>query len=130
MSQQYHKHVLDGKEVYYNAETCPICVPQQQTQQQERAPAEVYNKGNTCIIKVSKAQLMTIHWWAKGNAFLFSHKRMARDQKGNRILDRDGKVIWEQVTFRLNVSLTRKLISSLQELVTQTEGVKGVPTRA
>jgi len=129
MSQQYHKHVLDGKEVYYNAETCPICVPQQPTQERERAPAEIYLKGDTLVIKVSKAQLMTVHHWAKGNAFLYSLKRMARDQKGNRILDRDGKVIWEQQTFRLNVPQTREVIKGLQELVTQSEGAKGVPTR-
>lgn len=131
MSQQaLHKHILDGREVYYPADTCPICTPQQQTQQRERIPVQVYVKGNTCVIKVSKAQMMTVHWWEQGNAFLVSHKRMSRGADGNRILDRDGKPLWEQQTFRLNISQMRDFIKSLQEISALAEGAKGVPTRA
>lgn len=128
-SQQYHKHVLDGKEVHYSADTCPICNPQQTTQQRQREPASVYLKGETVVIKVSKAQLMTIHWWKDGNAFLFSHKRMARGVDGNRMLDREGMPIWEQQTFRLNVPLTKTLVQVLTELIGISGGVSGVPQR-
>jgi len=128
--QQFHKHVLDGKEVYYNADTCPICTPQQQTQQRERPPLKVYVKGETVIVQPSKAQLMTIHWWKDGNAFLMSYKRMARGADGNRILDRDGKPLWEQQTFRLNVPQMKEFITSLQQILAMAEGAKGVPTRA
>ena len=128
--QQFHKHLVDGKEQFFNADTCPICNPQQQGQQRQRAPVEVYVKGDTCVVKVSKAQMMTIHWWSQGNAFLVSHKRMSRGADGNRILDRDGKPLWEQQTFRLNVPQMKSFINSLNEILAMAEGAKGVPQRA
>ena len=129
-SQEHHKHIIDGKENLYPADTCPICNPQRVIPQRQREPASVYIKGETVVIKVSKAQLMTIHWWKDGNAFLFSHKRMARDHTGSRMLDRDGKPIWEQQTFRLSVPLTKTLHVELGNLIQISGGVKGVPTRA
>jgi len=130
VSTEYHKHVLDGEEKYFPADTCPICNPQQtQPARRQREPAQVYTKGETVVIKVSKAQLMTIHWWKDGNAFLYSHKRMARNTAGERMLDREGMPIWEQVTFRLNVPLTKVLIHELSGLLQVAEGVEGVPTR-
>ena len=128
-NQQYHKHILDGKEQFFPADTCPICTKQSTQPTQQREPASVYLKGETVVIKVSKAQLMTIHWWKDGNAFLFSHKKMARGVDGNRILDHAGMPIWEQQTFRLNVPLTETVVQVLTELIGISKGVEGVPQR-
>ena len=128
-TQQFHKHILDGQEQFFPADTCPICTKQPTQQQTQREPASVYLKGETVVIKVSKAQLMTIHWWKEGNAFLWSHKRMARGVDGNRILDHAGMPIWEQQTFRLNVPLTKTVVQTLTELIGIADGVTGVPTR-
>jgi len=111
------KHVIDGKEIYFEKSKCPICRGTLQKMVEKKQT--VYRKGNTVVIKSGKNSLSTITWWKEGERFLMSVKEMVRDEKGKVVLGNDGKPMFNQLTIRLTVEQTKELVKLLDEMITE-----------
>jgi len=117
-----HTHVIDGKAYTYPDDACPICHPERFTNQnQQRKLPRTYRKGNTVIIQVSRGTMSTTTWWSKGNCFLHTVRKMARDRNGRVIRDGQGRPIWNELTMRVTIPLMKQYIAELSKFINELE---------
>lgn len=114
-----HTHVIDGKVVSFDNANCPYCRPeivkQQYTEQQEQLP-RTYIKGVTCVLKISKATMITVTYWADKQVFLVTFQRMLRTAQGEPIRDEKGDPRWTKLTTRLTTTMLQEWIHTMSEL--------------
>lgn len=117
-----HIHVIDGKQLSYSNDTCPICKPDAPEPQAPFVP-RAYRKALTIIVQVSKGIMSTTTWWAKGECFLHSVRKVQRDAQNVVMRDNKGMPLWLQVTMRLNTSLAKEYVTELMKLIKEVENV-------
>jgi len=127
MTENLCRHVIDGKEVYFPKDRCPICNPQ--TSPSVTKTVNVYRKGGTIVIKGQKDTISTVTWWKDGEKFLVSVKHLDRDENGRITMGEDGKPLWNQQTIRLTLEQVKELLKLWSEMVTEIEVGRNVPSR-
>lgn len=119
MSDGMHIHMVDGKQVTYPNDNCPICGTYKQPTQ--KFIPNVHRTGNTVVLQVSKLQMATLTWYNEGKAFLFSLRKGVRDTNGKLLRQPDGKPMWNQITIRINIPLMKQLITEIQKYINELE---------
>jgi len=129
MSKGAHIHVVDGKNVPYPDDACPICKPEIiQTKAETQIP-QVYRKGSTVVTKISKGSMGTFTYWEKGKCFLVSTKKMMFGTDRKVVRDSKGMPLWNNITYRLSVELAKTFVSELSKLIQDIGGETSVPKR-
>jgi len=117
-----HTHVIDGRIVTYPNDKCPICHPEKfATQNEQQKLPRVYRKGNTIIIQISKGIMSTTTWWEKGDCFLHTVRKMARDKDGKVLRDGQNKPIWNELVMRMSISVAKQYIAELSGMINELE---------
>jgi len=124
-----HNHVIDGKTFTYPNNACPICGTSQPQQQQAPSPAIAYRKGNTVVLKFSKASLLTVTYWEQQKCFLMTMSAIARDAQGKLMRSQDNKPIWNKTTRRVPLGALKSYVYELSSLLQTVGGGSNVPTR-
>lgn len=119
-----HIHVIDNRQVSYPNDSCPICRPETQQQQQQMAfVPNVHRTGNTIVVQQSKGVMSTTNYWDKESVFLHSIRKIQRDADNRTMRGQDGKPLWGQLTIRMNLSLAKSYVVELSKLIAEVEKV-------
>jgi len=129
MASQTHIHVIDGKQLTYPNNACPICGTGQQPQQQATSGASAYLKGNTVVLKFSRASLLTVTFWTQQKAILMTMSEIARDAQNNLMRDEKNNPIWRKTTRRISVPILKDFVYELSKLISNVENPSNVPKR-
>jgi len=129
MATPSHIHLIDGKQVAYPNDNCPICGTSKAPAQKEAFIPMVYRKGNTVVTKATRFQMGTVTYWAGKTCFLMSMKKAVRGQDGKLAVTSDKKLIWNQITFRMTKDLLKQFVTELSKLIQDVEGGGNVPQR-
>lgn len=124
-----HVHNIDGKVLTFDNETCVYCHPER-LQQPAPAQPSVYRKGNTVVVKVSKARMITDTYWGDKNVILHTISQMARDTAGKVLVDSDKNPIWNKMTVRLNMTMAQQYVMELSKLIQSVQQKLDIPQRA
>jgi hypothetical protein len=128
-----HTHVIDGKVIEFDDNTCPYCKPQDtETNKKEKAEIlpRVYVKNTTIVMKLTKGQLITCNWWQEGSVYLLGCKKMLTDREGHAILNAERKVTWNEVVYRMPTTLLRAWITAISTEITNRENQALAPVRS
>ena len=122
MSAQ-HIHLIDGKQVTYDIDKCPICHPELTAQAPPTKDVlpRCYRKHDTIVCQVSKGLMSTTTYWAKGNAILHSVRKIQRDAQGKVIVGSDNNPLWMQLTMRLSIAIAKMYRDELTKLIADVE---------
>lgn len=114
-----HVHVIDGRQVTFPIDTCPICHPELNVPKSTGAKVypRCYTKGNTIVTQASAGLMSTTTWWAEGNAMLHSVRRITRDGQQKVLIGSDGKPLWTQLTMRLSLAIAKMYRDELSKLI-------------
>jgi hypothetical protein len=127
-----HTHVIDGKLITMDDNTCAICHPEQQQQRQpvqdEQLP-RAYRKDNTVVLKITKGRMATLNYWIEGNCYLFTVQHIVTDAKGKAQLDKDGKAIWTKDTLRVPAPVLKDFLNLVSVLYGEIANKGVVPKR-
>jgi len=121
MSNGMHVHIVDGKQVSYPNNACPICGTTSTFKAEQRKIPNVHRKGNTIVLQVTKFQMGTITWYGKEGVFLMSLCKASRSSDGKMIRDNQGRPAWAKITVRVNVPLMKSLITEIGKMVKEVE---------
>ena len=134
MSAQ-HIHLIDGKQVAYDIDKCPICHPELTVTAPPTKDVlpRCYRKHDTIVCQVSRGLMSTTTYWAKGNAILHSVRKIQRDAQDKVLVGADNKPIWQQLTMRLSIAIAKIYRDELTKLIADVESqqtTSTVPQRA
>jgi hypothetical protein len=121
MSTGMHIHVVDGKQVQYSNNACPICGTAPLPEAERKKVPNVHRKGNTIVLQVTRLQMATITWYSKESVFLMSLRKASKSSDGKVIRDNQGRPVWTQITMRVNVPLMKNLITEIGKMVKEVE---------
>jgi len=121
MSNAMHVHVVDGKQMYFPNNSCPICGTLQVPQAKKAFVPNVHRKGNTIVYQATRLQMMTTTWYQKEQVFLLSLRKAQRDSKGVVIRQNDGKPVWNQITIRINIPMLKQLVAEYEKFIKELE---------
>lgn len=121
MSVSQHIHIVDGKQVSYPNNTCPICRPETTQPSEAVKIPNCHRKGITVVVQTTKLQMSTTTWYEGGKCFLHSICRGARDGQGKLMIGQDGKPLWNQLTIRMNIAIAKEYIRELSKLISDIE---------
>lgn len=124
-----HIHVIDGKSLTYPNNNCPICSPQTQQTREVQFVPKVYRKGDTIVMQTSKGVMSTTTWWAQGNAFMHSARKMLRDASGKVQIGADKFPLWNEISIRVSVPMMRQYVTELTRLLQDASSPSGMPKR-
>jgi hypothetical protein len=127
-----HTHNIDGKLVTFEDATCPYCHPnaqQPQQQQQQEILPRVYTKGQTAVAKLSKKQLISTTYWAKGECLLMNISNMRCTNSGVPIKDAENKVIWDKQTAKVSLTTMTEYVNEIAKLIATVQSPTPVPAR-
>jgi len=127
-SKGQHVHMIDGQSVPYDNATCPLCHPELQ-QQKPTAEPQVYRKGETVVVKISKGVMMTTTYWKDKNVLLHTISRMQRGADGKVLLDTGKQPLWAKTTTRLSIAVAEQFVMELSKLIRDVTQKASVPTR-
>ena len=126
-----HTHVIDGKMLTFDDETCPICHPELVKQPKTKTPKAptVYRKGNTVVLKLSRYSIATLTYWTEKDLYLLSITKVLRDTNGQIVKDNQGQLMWNKATLRLNRELLSNWITELSKILKDTTQNTNIPQR-
>jgi len=127
MAVGQHIHIVDGKQVAYPNNACPICGTAPAQPEPARMIPNVHTKGITVVVQTTKLQMSTTTWYGKGNCFLHSIRRAQRDSAGKLMIGTDGRPLWNQLTIRMSVAIAKDYIRELSKLISDVEKPQTVP---
>jgi len=122
MASATHTHMIDGKAYTYPNNACPICKPDVTQQRDAGTQPTAYTKGNTVVLKFSKACMLTTTFWGKQKVFLMTMSSIARTADGKLIRDNANKPIWNKVTRRVPTDVLKTFVYELSVAVKNAEG--------
>jgi len=129
MSSGTHIHVIDGKQYTYPNNACSICNPPTTTTYGTPSQPTAYTKGNTVILKFSKASMCNVTYWAKNKVFIMSMKQIVKDSGGKLMRSGDGKPIWNAITRRVPPEVLKSFVYELSVLLKNTGSDTNAPKR-
>lgn len=121
--------MVDGKQVSYPNDDCPICGTAKKTEEKQPFIPTAYRKGNTVVTKASRFKIGTDTYWTEGKCILHSLKQVQRYADKKLMTDNEGKLVWNQITFRMSLDLAKQYVTELSKLIQDVEGGGNVPQR-
>jgi len=127
MSAGQHIHVIDGKQLSYPNDRCPICRPEIAQPSAEQKIPNVHRTGNTIVYQATKLQMATTNYYAEGKCLLHSVRKAQRDANNKLVIGADGKPLWNQITIRYSMSLMKDYVNEVLKLIHDVESGKLQP---
>jgi hypothetical protein len=127
-----HTHVIDGKIVPFDDNTCPYCHPsdaQQTSKEKEEQLPRTYRKTDTIVLKITRGRLVTANYWKEGSVYLMSMQHIVTDINGNAMLDKDRHAIWDKQTVRVPVVVMGEWLMLLSTLHSEVKNQGLIPKR-